>query len=273
MKVLVTGATGLVGSEVFRKLNDLGHEVLGTSSSSGFGEFIEIDLSSASQVNEKLKPLKVEAIVHCASKLPIGITPESSAIINKHIDKNILDLATFVNSKLIYMSGISVTVEDDIYKTNPYIREKAESEKRYLSNLKDLLVFRLSSPYGKNLKNQNVFKTFIERAAKNEDILVYGSGSRTQDFIHVSDIADLVARSLNTKHVGIYNVGSGEETSMLSLAKIIIENLNSCSEVKCVGSDVQEDLRFPVDISKTKKDFNWQPQISLMEGIILMRSN
>lgn len=82
MNILITGAAVLVGSEVYMKLKDLKHELFGTSTGDNQNHIIQIDLSSSHQIERKLKTLKLDVFIHCASRLPISINPENSTAIN-----------------------------------------------------------------------------------------------------------------------------------------------------------------------------------------------
>ena len=78
-----------------------------------------------------------------------------------------------------------------------------------------------------------VLPRFIESALKNEPLTVYGDGSQTRTFCSVSEVVNaLSSLSKSNQTIGeVYNVGSSNEISIIDLAKKVISNLNSSSEI------------------------------------------
>jgi len=99
--------------------------------------------------------------------------------------------------------------------------------------------------------------------------VVHGDGSQTRDFVNVRDVVRaLIDASTSAQAPGnVYNIGRGEPTSVLDLARNIIEAAGSKSEISFVESrdgDVNHSL---ADISAAKRDLGFKPEVDLKEGI------
>ena len=278
--VLVTGASGLIGSEVLNVLHRYGYDLTGVSHNLNGYEFpwhaVSHDLSSNNLPMNLIKPETV-AIVHCAALLPVSDFKQAY-MVNRSIDKHVLRTAqTVPDVKLIYMSGTSVygmegsecNEETRVSPNNDYILGKIESEKEIFSQLANAVVLRLSSPYGVKLKQNTVLKLFVERAKRNEHLKYHGSGERSQDFIACEDIAKSVLRSVESSGAGLYNIASGCSVSMRQLAKLIVELTPDCSsEVMPSGlDDPQDDYRANINIEKARNYLKWEPTVSLPQGL------
>jgi UDP-glucose 4-epimerase len=121
-----------------------------------------------------------------------------------------------------------------------------------------------------------VIPRFVSSALQNEPLKVFGDGSQTRVFCHVNDsirAVNLIANDDNC--IGeVFNIGGKLEISILDLANMIIELLNSKSTITFISYEnaytkgFEEMLRRVPDISKIEKFVNWRPEIDL-EQIIL----
>ena len=131
-----------------------------------------------------------------------------------------------------------------------------------------MVILRISAPYGPGQSPNNVIPIFIKNALANKDIQIFGTGRRSQDFIYIDDVARAFLAAVKTDRSGIYNIGSGESTSTLKLAKTILKTLpESHSKIVFSGVDPQENYRLRMDISKTEKELKFSPTIMIEEGI------
>ncbi len=282
-KILVTGAAGLIGYEVaeilkyrqaypvFLAYHNCGSEKI----QSGF----RIDLERAGV--ESLKE-DFGCIVHCAAVIPGAVHgDEAAAAANRRIDDNIIDYCVRHGCRLIYVSGSSVYDNDDqdllteeskLKLDSRYKEEKRNSEIRIEKECGSYCILRVSSPYGARQKNASVFKIFIDAVCEGSDICYFGSGSRTQDFIEVRDIARAVWKGIRHQGNGIFNIASGKPVSMRQLAELISkigrDEFGMISKV-CAGNrvDPQEDVRVNIGIHAAESVLGWKPQIGLAEGI------
>jgi nucleoside-diphosphate-sugar epimerase len=100
-------------------------------------------------------------------------------------------------------------------------------------------------------------------------LIVHGDGTQTRDFLHVSDATNSVLRSL-TNHAAkgeVFNVGSGQPTSVNSLAKIVLSASNTDAGVTYETSRVGDIKSSFADISKAGTLLDYKPAVSLESGI------
>ena len=277
MNILVTGTSGLVGGYIYQEIKTAGlHNVIAVDRE----VIADLADSNAPTLLDNLG--SVDVIVHCAAQIPsVGITMDNVAETNKKIDNNIFQFCKNNNVKIIFISSMSVYAQygQDIIidETMPvltdsdvknYFQEKANSE-LLLTELPGSVIFRVSSPYGKKQKNKNVLKIFMENARQDKDICYYGSGQRTQDFIHGIDIANAVSCALRSQAVGIFNIVSGEPITMERLAFLVAGFFPDYSGKVCSSNvdDPQKNFRANFSNEKAGEILGWRPAVSLSAGI------
>ena len=97
----------------------------------------------------------------------------------------------------------------------------------------------------------------------------HGTGQRTQNFVHVSDVVNALLLAAEAATPGVYNIGGSASISMKELARLVVELTPKChSRVGANGiSDGQEGYRWDVDLSKSKTDLNYSPGMPLKKGL------
>ena len=136
--------------------------------------------------------------------------------------------------------------------------------------------FRFSNAYGPHCLHKNsVIAKFIKDGLLKEKLTIYGDGHQTRDFIHVDDICQAIYSllttysSLLTNNVwgNVFHLGTGKETSILGLAKLIQGFFNKEIKISFVPERKGEIKRNYSDIGRAKKIFSFNPSISLEHGI------
>ena len=155
--------------------------------------------------------------------------------------------------------------------TDAYIKEKLWAETKIKKLSIPYVILRISAPYGPRQRSQTVLKTFIERALRNEDLYYYGTGSRTQDFTHIKDVANAVSEIVDRQNLkGVFNIASGNSISMKNLATLVLNTIPTASNVKVLASglkDNQEYFRPMFDITKARELLGWTPKTQINQGI------
>ena len=134
----------------------------------------------------------------------------------------------------------------------------------------DIRIVRIFNTYGPRMAvdDGRVVSNFIVQALKGEDISIYGSGSQTRSFCYVDDLIDgIFLFSQQDEFIGPLNLGNDGEFTVLALAEKVIELVGSASKIvhKSLPKDDPQ-CRRP-DLSTAKDRLNWQPQISLDDGL------
>lgn len=116
---------------------------------------------------------------------------------------------------------------------------------------------------------RNVIPTFIWRALNNEPLLIDKGGLTTRDFIYVDDIVEgLISCAINGNPNGVYNLASGEETSIADLAKHICSITNSSSSIVIAPErNWDRSGRRLGDPTKSKSEIKFSYTVDLIEGL------
>lgn len=137
------------------------------------------------------------------------------------------------------------------------------------------IVVRYSNVYGYNQRPDNpytgVIAKFIDWALKNEPLLVCGDGNQTRDFTFIDDACrGTIQAALSIRAPGkTYNLGTGVETSINDLARLIIELTDSRSSVRYEENRPIDNIyRRVLKIEKAMKDLNFHPEWTLRQGLL-----
>jgi UDP-glucuronate decarboxylase len=150
----------------------------------------------------------------------------------------------------------------------------------------DIKVVRIFNTYGPRMRPDDgrVISNFITEAINNKPITIYGDGKQTRAFCYIDDMIEGMIRMMDhetgehkkernyTKPYlsgfpGPINLGNPNEVSIISIAKRIIDMLDSKSEIIFEKLPDDDPRRRCPDISKAKNYLEWQPKISLDEGL------
>jgi nucleoside-diphosphate-sugar epimerase len=285
IKVLLTGANGLIGSEIAYLLPSVGLVPITPQRS-------HVDLTRPNS----LKALGTEsfrAVVHCAAILPGKnpiLTEQEEARANRLMDEQVVDFCQNHGLPLVYLSslavygppkGVTLDEKAPLELSSPYIEAKVFSEQLITQNLEAWVILRLGAPYGPAMTARTVLKIFMDNALSGKDLTYHGSGNREQMFIHVTDVAKAVLASLKalmpedlggdralTNQGRIFNISGGQVVSMKELAQTIILLTGSDSRIIPSGQpDPQEFFRPRFSLQAAKEILGWRPSISLEEGL------
>jgi len=120
-----------------------------------------------------------------------------------------------------------------------------------------------------------VVPRFVQRAVKNEPVLIYGTGQQRRCFCYVEDVVDAVIGLMNCKDAAgkVYNIGSAEEITIDALADKIIEMTSSKSKKefisyeKAYGRPIEDMMRRVPNLERIKKAIGWEPKTTLTEAL------
>lgn len=172
----------------------------------------------------------------------------------------------------LFLNEASPTIPSDIYGASKLAGENLllclESRGVKVSSL------RYSSLYGYGQYQGTVLPTMVSRAIRNQDIIVYGTGERAQDFLHCEDAARANIIAYGKKAQGIFNIGSGIPVTMAKLAKTINNVFaNGRSRIIYLTEKEDHDPGFRLDISKARQQLNYQPLIQIESGLQKLKNN
>ena len=135
----------------------------------------------------------------------------------------------------------------------------------------NLGIVRIFNTYGPRLDvhDGRVVSNFVNQALRNDPITVYGSGHQTRSFCYVSDLIDGILKLAlaGDSVVGPMNIGNPSEFTVLELAQLVIEKTQSKSEIVFKDLPSDDPQRRCPDISLATELLQWQPKVTLEEGI------
>jgi UDP-glucose 4-epimerase len=134
----------------------------------------------------------------------------------------------------------------------------------------DFIILRPSNAYGPRQGHtgiQGIIGTLLYKYLQNETINIWGDGSIVRDYIYVGDLVQLCIKSGLSNINGIFNAGSGYGVSINELISIIQKTLDIKFKINYLPARKFDVQKIILDISKTKKAFNWLPEVSIEEGI------
>jgi UDP-glucose 4-epimerase len=304
-KYLITGGAGFIGSHIAEYLSGEGHEVIILDSlRTGFEKnlnglnvrFEKGDIRDKDLVEELAQG--ASGIFHLAALVSV---PESLLNINECIEINALGTINILeaakkstNCKVVLSSSAANYGDNPILPKvekmtpepmTPYAVTKLDGE-FYLKMYQDqwnvpTASLRYFNVFGPRQNPQSAYAAavpiFINKALQNQPITIYGDGSQTRDFIYVKDVvkANILASKMGE---GTYNVALGYSTSILELAKKIIEITNSKSQIQFLEErpgDIKHSIANPSKFNQLgfKPDFTidkaLQETISFYENELL----
>ena len=189
--------------------------------------------------------------------------------------------------KFIHMSTDEVYGEsmlnDEIKKdensilcpTNPYAATKAAAEMLCVAYYKSfnmpMIIIRSNNIYGQKQYIDKVIPKFIIQLLKNEECTIQGDGSCVRSFLHIDDLIQCLELIMNEGKIGdIYNIGLGEEISILNLAKKLINMIKNSEDyennIKYINDRDFNDKRYYISDDKIKL-LGWKRKIDLETGL------
>lgn len=289
MKVLVTGINGFIGGHLANKFASMGHDVTGmdkTARSGGFRTY------GVDMLEEDLKPVLKETapelILHCAglASVPFSVlNPETDFQANTWMVYRLLNAMresgaegcrfVFMSSAAVYgqPSKLPISENDDLQPISPYALHKkmAEDICRYFISRHsfDIRVLRIFSAYGSGLKKQ-LFWDLHQKAVQTGELELFGTGSESRDFIHISDLSEavyLIAMDKRERHI-FWNVANGEETFIGEAARLFAEAAGMGAEkVRFQGQAREGDpANWRADIGRLMA-LGYKKKVSMREGI------
>ena len=135
----------------------------------------------------------------------------------------------------------------------------------------DIKIGRIFNTYGPRMhpNDGRVVSNFIIQALKNKDITIYGDGNQTRSFCYCDDLINSFIKFMDTRKeiFGPINLGNPGEFTMIELAELIIKLTNSNSNLTFKPLPKDDPKQRCPDISLAKKELDWEPQISLKDGL------
>jgi nucleoside-diphosphate-sugar epimerase len=295
-RVLVTGGAGFVGGALVRRLVGAGAKV--TVLDDLFTGEAEIVPTSAQLVvgsveDERLVSDLVSdasVVFHLAARNIIASTkdPRSDFSTNTGGTLNVLLAARAARTERVVYTGttsvygnprsIPINEDDPVVLLSPYAVSKLGGENYchafYENYGVSVAVVRYSNVYGEGQRPDNpycgVIAKFFDAAYGRRPMQIHGDGQQTRDYTYIEDAVDatLLAGIQPRAEGEVFNVGTGIETSVNELARMISEAAGRPTEIEHIDRrDIDNIRRRVVNIEKARRMLRWTPTVTLKDGL------
>jgi len=292
---MVTGGAGFIGSHVVDRYIEEGHDVIVVDDlSTGFREnvnerarFHELDIRDE-RVMELIRDERPDVINHHAAQMDVRKAVEDpfyDADVNIHGTLNLLEACKECSvDKVIYISTggavfgevtkIPVPEDEAINPLSPYGITKHTVEHylfAYRANFGlNYTVLRYPNVYGPRQNphgEAGVVAIFTLQMSSGIQPTIYGDGTKTRDYVYISDVVEANRLALRNGDGEIYNLGWGKEVSDFQIFDGVRKGLDLAVEPRYDAVRSGEIGRICLDGSKIKRALGWEPKVSLQEGI------
>ncbi len=256
--------------------------------------FVKGDICDTAKVNEVLEKYNPHFIVNFAAESHVDRSIDNPLIFGQtnligtlnllSCAHNIWSKTGFGEHKFLQISTDEVygsienledffTEQTDLQPNSPYSATKAGADLLvrafYRTYGFPIIITRCCNNYGPYQHKEKFIPTCISKALSGDKIPIYGDGSNIREWIHVQDHNSAVANALFYGEIGeVYNIGSGEETTNIEMATIILDILGkSRDSIVKVSDRLGHDKRYAIDSSKLRKYLKWDCKFNLKEGI------
>lgn len=283
LEILVTGSNGYIGSFICEHLKK-SHNIIGIGRSNSSKleniKFINADISDDDFVALVSKEINsCDILIHAAACIDYNDLNTKIIDVNVRGALNVLNLALKLNAKkIIHTSSIPVIgrpVQVPIKETHvtypetTYHISKLAAEHIFSLSTKfniDYINFRVPSPIGPNMQKKTFLVKILEQCLIDEDIMIYGKGSRVQNYIDVRDISENIQKLLEADKSGTYNFG-GTSISNKDLVSLCKDLTNSKSKIIHRYADKYDDYYYDVSVDKAVIDFGFKNNYTLKKSI------
>ena len=295
-RVLVTGGAGFIGSNLANRLADDNDVVAVDDLHLGTPENLsdDVEFVDASVLDDDLPTEGVDVLFHLAAYSSYTMAEEEKReatrvnvegfvnTVEQAVDDG-CDTVVYASTSSIYGSRTDPSPEDmEVEARTCYEASKLAREKygEYFHNHYDVSAagmrfFSVYQGYGGAEEHKgeyaNTVAQFAEQIARGESPELFGDGTQTRDFTHVSDIARGLELAADHDLNGVYNLGTGESYDFNTMVAMINDEL---------GTDVEpEYIENPLDVyvhdtkadpSKMREATGWMPEIDFEEGVAMV---
>lgn len=294
MKVLITGGCGFIGSHVAERFSKEGHEIcvidnLSTGVEANLGIKHKLYKLNVADKNceEVFRVNNFDCVVHLAAQVDVTLSNQDAYLDS---ESNILGLINmlelshkykvkkflFASSAAVYGDTAALPIKEgeesmplSLYGINKSIGEYYCRRWNELFGL-ETVILRFANVYGprQGLKGETgVISIFMQRLMDEEELVIYGDGTQTRDYIFVEDVTDAVYRAASSAvSRTVMNVSTNTERSLLD----VVEFLSGFKPVQNIRHEEKKTgdiYRSSLDNSLVQRELGWMPKYSLQEGL------
>jgi UDP-glucose 4-epimerase len=287
MRAAVTGGAGFIGSNLVDALLARGDEVvvvdnLATGKRENVADgarFLEQD------IRDEALELDAEVVFHLAAQADVNRSvrdPLYDTSVNVGGTVNVLEAARRAGAQVVF-SSTGGAIYGDVERpadeetprlpVSPYGIAKLCGEE-YLRGWNRIhgsrhVVLRFANVYGPRQDSGlegGVVAIFLERMAAGEGTAIFGDGGQTRDFVHVDDVVAALLAAAG-RDGGVFNVGTGEETSVNRLHELCRRVSGVDDAPRYEAARLGDARRSVLDASRAARELGWRPRVPLEDGL------
>ena len=304
-KVIVTGGSGFIGSNLVKFLLKKKYLVINIDKSSYSAnpynlkkikknknyKYYKVDINNKEKVFQVLKKHNPAGIFNLAAETHVDRSIDNP---KSFINSNILGVFNLLESLRKYLKKSKKKIKlvhistDEVYgdiikskRTNekfsydpssPYSASKASADhlvKSFIRTYKiPAVISNCCNNYGPNQFPEKLIPKLIYNIINNKALPIYGRGKNSREWIHVNDHCEALLKIFNKGKIGeSYNVGTNQNITNIEIAKKLLKMYKSKSKIKYVKDRPGHDFRYALDSKKIRKKLKWKPKINLNEGL------
>lgn len=276
MKALVTGGSGFIGSHVVDKLIETGHSVRVLDLKEPHREDVEYvkgNILKKKAVKDSIRD--VDFVYHFAAASNIDLVKDDPL---KTIEFNIMGTACLLeearpNHIRRFVLASSVFVHDTrghLYTTSKLSSEMICKDYNKLFSV-PYTILRIGTAYGPRSRNADVVSIFVQKALKNENLIIYGSGKQKRNFIYVEDIAFACTAIINENAKNKTFVIAGDDSITIENLAYMVRNIvNPAIKIYFKpGEEREDDYLGKIDeLNLVGQEIGWKPEVDMSTGIL-----
>jgi UDP-glucose 4-epimerase len=294
-RVVVTGGAGFIGSHVADAFLADGAKVLVIDDlSSGREENVPaaaelqpVDIVDAQQLRKAIEGFAPDVVCHLAAQASVTVSverPEHDLEVNVRGTLNVLEATRAAETFVVFASTGGAIYGDeapiptpetaDRHPVSPYGTSKLAAEE-YVATWSRLhgmpnVTLRLGNVYGPRQEphgEAGVVAIFSDHLLREAAPTVYGNGEQSRDYVHVSDVVDAFRAAASSGAPGLFNVGTGIETSVNRLLDILQSAAGTALEPRFEPLRSGELIRSALDAGRLRGELGWLPRVPAEEGL------
>lgn len=295
MKIVVTGGAGFIASHIVDAYVQRGHEVsiiddFSTGQKRNLNHAAKVyDLDIADpKAAQLIREIKPDVLNHHAAQMDVRRSvadPGFDARINVIGFINLLEACKDAGVRRVIFSSsggavygdrepIPASEEHETLPLSPYGVSKLTGE-LYLGYYHmafglPYVALRYANVYGPRQSSQGeagVVAIFIAHLLAGKPPVINGDGKQTRDYVFVGDVVAANVTALDAGHIGAVNIGTGKETDVVTICKLLRDGVGSAVEAIHGPAKLGEQRRSCLEISLAQKVLGWKPEVNLKEGL------
>jgi UDP-glucose 4-epimerase len=287
MRAVVTGGAGFIGSNLVDALVQRGDEVVVVDDlSSGKRENLNAAATFVDgDIRNGIDAAGAAVVFHLAAQADVQtsmLRPDHDAAVNVVGTVQVLEAARAAGARVVFSStGGAIYGECDgparedspLEPVSPYGIAKLCAEE-YLRGWNRIhgsghVALRFANVYGPRQDSSlegGVAAIFLERLAHGDETLIFGDGLQTRDFVYVGDVVGALLAAAD-RDGGTFNIGTGQETTVLELYRLCAEVTGSKAEPRFEPARLGDARRSVLDVSLAAAELGWRPAMPLADGL------